>query len=370
MRKYVTQGIAIAILVGAFFLYKKLGDSKKTRPPKAAKGNPTAFVEKVQNKLVPITITESGKLTAKSRIDLYAEVQGVMLGSDKEFKAGVSFKKGEVLMRIKDTDHYANLQAQKSVLQNLITGILPDLKLDYPEAYVKWDAYLKNFDMNKPVAKLPEPTSDKEKFFITGKNIFTTYYNTKNLEIILDKYTIRAPFNGVLTEALVNPGGLIRNGQKLGEFIQPNVYELEISLNKKWVNSVSVGNEVTAYNPETNESFNGTVSRINSKVNPNTQTHQVFIRLTGNGLSEGIYLEAQIEGNAKENAYSVSRNLLVDDTKLYVVSDSALQLMAVNIAHKDEKNVVITNIPENTMLVSQPIPGAYSGMLVNLKIKK
>jgi multidrug efflux pump subunit AcrA (membrane-fusion protein) len=369
MRPIITPILAIGLVIVSFLIGQKLAGSKKLPPAKAEKGNPTAFVINVQNQPVPVQITESGKLMAKKRIDLYAEVQGVMLGSDREFKAGVKFNKGDVLVRIKDTDHYANLQAQKSNLQNLITAILPDLKLDYPEAYKKWDAYLKNFDMSKPVAQLPEPTTDKEKFFITGKNIYTTYYNTKNLEIILGKYTIRAPFDGVLTEAMVNQGGLIRNGQKLGEFIQPNVYELEIALNKEWIKSVTVGNTVQVFNPETNEAYEGKVIRINSKLNPNTQTQQGFIALSGAGLSEGVYLEAQINGNAKENAITVNRSLLVDDNKLYMVKDSALALITANIVHKSEKRVVVNNIPDHTQLLTQSVPGAYPGMPVNVKLK-
>jgi len=41
--------------------------------------------------------------------------------------------------------------------------------------YQKWDKYIRDFEMDKPVAELPEPGSDKEKFFLTGKNIYTTY---------------------------------------------------------------------------------------------------------------------------------------------------------------------------------------------------
>ena len=84
----------------------------------------------------------------------------------------------------------------------------------------------KHFEINQPLKKLPEATSDQEKFFITGKNIYTTFYNTKNLELIYQKHLIKAPFDGILTSAQVDPGTVIRTGQLLGNFIDPTEYEM------------------------------------------------------------------------------------------------------------------------------------------------
>ena len=44
------------------------------------------------------------------------------------------------------------------------------------------------------------------------------------MEATLDKYTIKAPFNVVVTQSNINPGTLVRNGQKLGEFINTYLY--------------------------------------------------------------------------------------------------------------------------------------------------
>ncbi len=369
MRPYITKIIAIIVLIGAVYGYKALKASKKKNKPQITTTIPTAFITTATNKSVPVNIIESGRLSARYRIDLFAEVQGVMETTAKEFKPGARFKKGEVLVKIKSDDYYANLQAQKSVLQNLITSMLPDLKLDYPTAFVKWDAYLKSFDMNKPIAELPEPASDKEKFFITGKNIYTTYYNTKNLEIVLRKYSLTAPFNGIVTEALVTPGSLVRNGQKLGEFINPTEYELELAVGKALINAVEVGKKVTVNNPENPaQTWDGVVSRINGRVNPTTQTVQIFISLKGKDLKDGMYLEAHIAGQEKMNAFEISRNLLIDGSKMYVVNnDSVLGLLDVNVVHKTRTNVIVQGVENKTWVLSKPIPGAYVGMKVSVK---
>ncbi len=326
---------------------------------------PIAFIEEVENGEVPVTIEESGRLISKNKIQIYSEVQGVMEQTSKVFKPGIRFRKGEILVKIRNNDYYANLQAQKSVLQNLITSALPDLRLDYPEAYTKWDDYIKNFDMDKPIGKLPEPDSDKEKFFITGKNIYTTYYNTKNLEIILEKYTIRAPFNGILTEALVTPGTVVRPGQQLGEFIDPSVYELELSISQSLLPDLAVGKKVLVKDAENEDmTWTGIISRINGKVNTTTQTVQVFVELSGKNLHEGMYLNAELNAKPKANAFEVERNLLVDNNNLFIVQDSSLNLVPIEILYRTNRTAIVSGLENGMHVVTRQVAGAYSGMKV------
>ncbi len=370
MRQIIIAVIGVVLIAASFFGMKQIAGSKKPRQQRSEKVVSTAFVEEVNNGSVPVTILENGRLVAKTKMDLYAEVQGVMQSTSKEFKAGSEFKKGEVIVRIRNNDYYANLQAQKSVLQNLITSILPDLRLDYPAAYTKWDAYLKKFDMDQPVAPLPETSSEKEKFFITGKNIYTTYYNTKNMELVYQKYTIRAPYSGVLTESLVNPGTVIRTGQRLGEFIDPSVYEMQVSVSQSMITSITKGKQVQVYQPENpEETWIGKIVRINGKVDPTTQTVQVFIDVKGNRLKEGMFLEARIPGTPKNDAFEVNRKLLVNETNLYMVQDSSLLLTPVEVVHKSEKTVIVRGLTNGTQLLTRMIPGAYEGMKVTVHSK-
>ena len=110
-------------------------------------------------------------------------------------------------------------KSQKSNLSNLITAILPDIRLDYSTEFKKWERYLKAFDMNSPIPNLPDFSSDKEKYFVSGRGVLTAYYALKNLEVRYKKHQIRAPFSGVLTEALVTPGHLFELDKRLGSLL-------------------------------------------------------------------------------------------------------------------------------------------------------
>ncbi len=234
MRNIILSVLGILLIIGSFFMAKGIVDSKKSFRPKAGKVVKTVFTEVVQNGTVPIVVTANGNLNAKQKVELFTEVQGVFNRGNKLFKEGQAYNKGETIIRIDASEYAATVQSAKSNLYNELTSIMPDLRLDYPEIFPKWQAYLNGFDMAKSTPALPEMLSENERFFISGRGILTSYYNVKNLEQRLSKYRITAPFSGVLTEASVTEGSLVRAGQKLGEFINPGVYELEVAVSKTY----------------------------------------------------------------------------------------------------------------------------------------
>ena len=366
MRKPLSIVLSILLLVGAVFITKTLIANKNKPKPKFDKIIKTVFVKEVLNSEVPIVITTSGTLTAKNKIDLYAEVQGVLKSAVKDFKAGTPYYKGQTLVTINSDEFYASLQSQKSNLFNLITSILPDIRLDYPIEFEKWQSYLNDYDLNKSTPKLPQITSDKEKYFISGRGITSAYFNVKNLEVKLAKYRLRAPYTGILTEALVTPGSLVRVGQKLGEFIDPSVYEMEVSVNVADSDFLIKGKKVVLYNLDKTKEFAGIVTRINGKVDVSSQTIKAYIQVTDKRLKEGMYLEANLSAKSESSAIEVSRKLLVDNKQLYVVRDSVLELIDIDPVYFSAENVVIKGIANGTLLISKPIPGAYQGMPVKI----
>lgn len=366
MRKALSIIFGIIVLVGAILLAQYLINNKKKPKPKFDKIVKTVFINEVENKEIPIIITASGNLTAKHKIDLFAEVQGVLKPSTKEFKPGAAYHKGENIIKVNSDEFYANLQSQKSNFYNSIIAIMPDIRLDYPSEFQKWQNYLTSFNINKTISKLPVMNTDKGNYFISGRGINTAYYNVKNLEVKLGKYNLRAPFNGILTEAFVTPGSLVRVGQKLGEYIDPSSYEMEVSINAEFANLLKVGNTVQLNNLEKTKSYTGKVVRINGKVDATSQTIKAFIEVSHNDLKEGTYLEANLTARSEQNAIEISRKLLVNDKQLYVVRDSVLDIIDVNPVYFSNEKAVIKGVENGTLMLSKPTPGAYQGMLVKI----
>jgi multidrug efflux pump subunit AcrA (membrane-fusion protein) len=364
MRNIIVSILGLLLIIGAIYVGDAIANSKnKTRaiPEKVIK---TVFVDTVQNGTVQIVIPANGSLMSKHRVELYSEVQGVFKSSSKLFKPGQEYRKGETLIRMDASEYYASVQSSKSNLYNDIAAIMPDLRLDFPEVFPKWQNYLKNFDLEKTTPKLPEMTSEKENYFITGRGIVSSYYSVKNLEQRLSKYIIRAPFTGILTKALVTEGSLIRNGQKLGEYIDPSIYEMEVALSKTYARLLKVGESVTLNSIDGLEIYEGTVSRVNGSIDAATQTIMAFIEVKNESLKEGMYLEARLKAKEEQDVIEINRNLFLDSKQVFIVRDSILDLMEVTPVYFSDTKVVLKDIPNGTVLLSKPVSGAYAGMLV------
>ena len=367
MRKIILAILGVLTIVGAILLGNYLIDKNQKPKPTFERQIKTVFVENVINKNIPIILTASGSLIAKNKIEIYSEVSGVLKVSNKLFKAGTKYNRGETLLGINSDEFYASLQSQKSNLYNLITAILPDLRLDYPVEFKNWENYLQGFDMNKSTPKLPKFSSDKEKYFISGRGILTAYYNVKNLEVRLSKHQIRAPFSGVLTEALVSPGTLVRVGQKLGEFIDPKIYEMEVSVNSEYADLLKVGNSVDLSNLEKTKKYTGKVVRVNGKVDQVTQTIKAYVDVIHADLKEGMFLEADLVAKSETDAIEISRKLLVDNQSVYTIkNDSILTLTNIQPVYFGSEKVVIKGLENNQKILTQVLPGAFDGMIVKI----
>jgi multidrug efflux pump subunit AcrA (membrane-fusion protein) len=366
MRSLITSIIGILLIAGAVLVFNKISADKEKNKPVPTKAVTAVYSTTVENQNNPIFITTSGQLVAKNKVQLFSEVQGIFERSSRDFKPGVYYKKGEILLKLNSAEYFAGLQAQKSGLYNQIVGLLPDLQLDFPESLPNWKAYLAEFDMDMAIAPLPEPLSEKEKLFIAGRNIQTTWYNIKNLQVRLSKYTIYAPFSGILTEADVTPGTLVRAGQKLGEFISPTIFEMEVPVNMSLEKRLKVGKQVALHDLEKTTTWNGKVIRISGKVDPTSQTTKIFIQVSGEGLKEGMYLEAEIKAKDEENTFEIDRKLLIDENKVFVIADTLLQIKEITPVFFNENTVVVSGLENGSKILSKPVPGAFAGMAVKI----
>lgn len=362
----------IGILLGLLLIFMalKLKDrivaNKKKPQLKEQKFQKKVFAQKVINEAHPIKITEKGNLQAFRQVDLFAEVQGLLEGGNKLFKPGQYYRKNEVIFSINDDEFERSLMAEKSVLYNQLAQVLPDLKLDYSEVYDKWAYYLNSIDVEAPIPDLPPFENEREKFFINSKNIVTTYYNIKNLEERLKKFKIYAPFNCVVSEALVYPGTLISPGQNLGTILNDDIYELSVSVDASYQEYIRVGKTVELRNLDQSQSWKGRISRIDATVNTLTQGITVYIETRGKGLRPGMFLEASIDAGEIKRSFELSRKLLVDNNYTYSIKNDTLRLVPVEIAFYKDKTAVITNLPDSMLVLKNPIPQAYDGMLVEI----
>ncbi|MBN2010891.1 HlyD family efflux transporter periplasmic adaptor subunit [candidate division KSB1 bacterium] len=362
-----TSLIAVLLILIIGFSFKTILSNKKEpmkrRPMKSQQKSIPILT--VKNDDVQLDFEISGHLSAFDEVEIYAEVSGILLNMMQRFKAGTHYRFGELMIHIDDAVYKNTVLAQKSSLMNQLTLLLPDLSIDFPKSAENWRNYLAEFDLEKPLNPLPEPVSDKERYYIASRNIFNQYYSIKAMEATLDKYQIRAPFDGVVTAAEINPGTLVRVGQKIGEFVNTDTYELEAAAGIHDVQHLQTGLKVTLTSNEINGEFEGVIQRINAVIDPTSQTVKVYITTRDKRLRAGMYCTAHVTSQPISNAFRIARNLRVGENHVFAVKDSALVLKPIEIVGSDDRQLIVRGLADGTHLIGEPIPGAVTGMKIN-----
>ena len=363
LRKWILFFLGIIILFVSFKLSQTIANSNEIRSPEGKSLVKEVYTLEVKKRSYQVEIPSSGVLEAYRRVSLTSRVQGVMQTIKPLFKTGQKYKAGQTLVQIDASDYRANVKAQRASLYNLITSVLPDLQLDFEGAYEQWSQFLKNFDIEKPTPSLPK-MEEKVRLFVSGRGLISSYYALQNLEKNLQYYSLKAPFDGVLVSANMTEGSLVRPGQQMGEFIDTDQYELKVSFPKTFIQKIEEGAKVSLKSIDTNQTYEGTVARINAKVNTQTQSVEVFIRVSDPDLKEGMFLEANISANTFEQVFAVDRGLLNGDQELFIVENNTLQLRKVEAIHFTETLAIVKGLENGAVIIAQPLIGAYSGMEV------
>ena len=368
MKRSFIVGLGIILILLAAVAANAISGMKK--PPErtlAVAPLKEAKVVTVENRQSGSEIAIDGRLIPRQKIEVFSEVGGLLKPTNPPFKEGNYFPKGRALIRIDDQEHRMNILAQKSSLMNQITLLLPDLKSDFPEAFSNWQSYLNEFKPEEQMSPLPEPESDREKYFISARNIYNLYYSIKSMEARAIKYTVRAPFSGVVASSSIDAGTLVRVGQKMGEFFNPNSYELEAAVNLSDLEFIKKGNQVSLSSDDISGSWKGRVIRISDRIDVNTQTVKVFIAVEGKQLKEGMYLNATVAGKPIEEVVELNRELLSQQQEIFIVKDSLLNTHPVEPKRFSATKVWVQGIPDGTTILAEPIQGAYAGMKVSPK---
>lgn len=359
--------LTLFILIGAAVVFNVLKSKKKSTISDKAKTIELRKVEVSSYAVSDVTnvIDVDGRASAFEKILLSAEVQGQLLSAGRQWRKGSAFNKGDLLFKVDNRDDIFALKAQKSLLLNAVTQIMPDLKFDYPEAFVRWKTYLDNFDIEGRVKPLPEFSSDKEKYYIGGRNILSQYYTIKSLETKLDNYNLYAPFNGVFLSVNVYPGSLVSPGVNLGQIMNTYNYEMAAPVAPEDLEYLKVGQSVKLYSSE-GGAFTGKINRTSQQIDQATQSIPVYITISGKGLRDGMYLKGTINGASLNEVNVIPKNLLINNNQVYTYQDSIISLKTLDIVKISGPSAYVKGLSTADQVISSTINNLYAGQKVTL----
>lgn len=113
--------------------------------------------------------------------------------------------------------------------------------------------------------------------------------------------TIHAPFDGVISRRLADPGDMARPGRPLMKLHKPDTLRADIYVPESDVAHVSEGTDATVRFPSLDRSLNGTVYEVNPVADPPTRTVRVKVRIPDRpGIRPGIYARMKYRIGTRE----------------------------------------------------------------------
>ncbi len=329
----------------------------------------SVLVSQVKNTKMTNQIKSSGRVISRNNITITSEVQGRLIGN-YTFKKGTEINKGDIIFSVNNTDLKLLIKAKMSQFMRLISSVLADIKIDFDTEYDKWYNFFNKIDLDKNIPDLPQMNSSKEKNYIISRLILAEYLSIKSEEERLKKYTVLAPFNGIVTNSYTDVGANVNPGTPVVDFIRKGDMEIELTVNTSEIKQINIGDKVVLR--ENKNLFSGQIIRKGRFVNPNTQSISVFanINTKTNTIYNGMYLDAKIITNSKDSVFKINRRAIFDKDKVFIVDKkNKLRINKINIVSYEDNYAIIRNLKENTLVVKEPLINTKAGSIVKAIIK-
>ena len=328
----------------------------------------SVLVSKVKNSTIRKKINSSGRVVSLNNITILSEVQGRLIGNNT-FKKGTKLKKGDTIFTVENTNLKLLIEAKKSKYMALISSTLPDIKLDFNNEYNKWNYFFNALDIKNNLVEFPKINSSKEKNFIVSRSILAEYLSIKSDEEKLSKYTVSAPFDGIITKSYSDVGGNVNPGSPVVDFIRDDKMEIELTVNTSEITFINIGDSVSFMQNE--KKYSGKIVRKGNFVNPKTQNISVFTSINNNNsIYNGMYLDAIIITQGTKNTFKLPRRAVFEKSKVFIIdSENKLKINNVNIIAYQNDEVIIDNLSDNILIVTEPLINATEGTTVKAIIR-
>ena len=287
---------------------------------------------------------EPGSVVVKERYSMQMKtaIPGRVLNKDYRLETGLKVKEGDILAHLDTSD----VEVAIEQVQNMINAATQRMQLGSAQKYALESAK-SDFINTERLFKMGQISdSDYQKARRAVETInqqlalekvrdeedLKTDENTlKTKKLELEKMTIKAPFDGIVSVVNAHPGDLINTGDPIITMITTDRI-VEAKISEENFANIRPGEKVSGrFLPYGAWVYNGTVTKVLPTADPETQRHLVDLNITDiepEKLIPGITGEVSIEVGRHPAKSIIPRRALLNEN-VYVVKNGKVELRPV-----------------------------------------
>jgi membrane fusion protein, multidrug efflux system len=276
----------------------------------------------IKPKLLQNKIFSNGTLISNEEVELRSEISGKV--TNIMFSEGKRVRKGEVLVKINDSELQATLKKNKS--RELLAR---DREYRYKQLVEKNLTSQQEYDLQ--LSELNSVLADVE---LTEAQIAKT--------------KITAPFNGVVGLRSVSVGSYISPETKIASIQSINPMKVDFSVPQKYFSLVKEGKTIYAKLSATGKIYTGRIYAVEPKIDQNTRTVQARALIPNDKgeLTPGAYVEIDIVLENLDQSILIPSETLVPDfegEKVFIYKNGKVVPKIVVTGIRTEKEIQITS---------------------------
>lgn len=357
MKKYILPILYITIVSAC---------SNKTE--NSSLGNKEGLIKKVETITVnyqnaPQALTLPAALHAFEKAGLNARVQGYV--SEVRADIGDKVKKGAVLVKIDAPEIQAAYSEARSEVESA--------RADYMSSKDMYDRLMKASETPGTVSA-SDLIKAKNKTMADSTRLVAADYTARAKQQLLDYLTIRAPFNGVITQRNTDQGNLVggNNGVPLLVIENNQKLRLRVPVPEALTGSSIAENAVTfKVDPFPGTSFKADFYRRARSIDPQTRTEmwEFVVNNQKSELNAGLFAETQLHIQRTGGSMWVPQSAVLTTLRRKAVGnvvDGKLKWVEVKTGMKNESTIeVFGTLVNGDQILLQPNEEMTEGMSIN-----
>ena len=309
-------------------------------------------------------ITASGKVTAVQSAKVGTRIMGFV---DKIYaRLGDKVKKGQVLVVINSTDLQAKLARADAGVLEAKAGFA-NAERDYKR--------LKNL-MAANSASQKEMDDMSTHFEMTKARLEIARQMKNEVQAQFSYTNIRAPFDGLVTQKLVEPGDMANPGMTLVALESPDIFEAHVKVPENEIVHIKANDDVLVTVKSVNKEVNGTVFEVSASSSGSGGQYLVKVALAnaGDEIRSGMFatVDFPVPDETAPGLTLLPKEALIDRGQLrgvYTVSQSntaLLRWLRLGRTYGDKVEVLSGLSPGETYVVSAQ-EKLYNGVKISIR---